>query len=82
MHPPASPVAKEAVESGVARLLASGVSVATPPDLFGAANDAAWEAGLMLSQSDVRVAVYEWDGYVYDDPPPDDTLIDLGGRRK
>ena len=49
----------------------------TPPELFEAANDAAWDAVQMLSQSAVWTAVYEWGGFNYENPPPDDTAITL-----
>jgi len=31
----------------------------------------------MLSQADVWQAVYEWAGQDYENPPPDDTLLEL-----
>lgn len=31
----------------------------------------------MLSGSDVWMAVYDWGGYDYDNPPPDETAMDL-----
>jgi hypothetical protein len=33
----------------------------TPPELFTAANESAWDAGFMLSQANVWIAVYEWE---------------------
>jgi hypothetical protein len=36
-----------------------------------------WDAGLMLTPSDVWMAVYDWGGYDYDNPPPDETAVDL-----
>src|SRR5690349_21479251 len=77
MRPPASAHAVEAVLGAVAGLRSKGVASTTPPSLFEAANAAAWDAGLMLSQADVWQAVYEWAGHDYDDPPPDDTLFEL-----
>ncbi len=78
MGPPASPPAKEAVEGARENLRASGAASVTPPDLFNAANDVAWESGLLLSQTDVWAAVYESGGYDYENPPADDTLMPLG----
>jgi hypothetical protein len=78
VRPVASAVAQDAVKHAVERLRLSGAPSITPPELFAAANDAAWDAGLMLSQADVWEAVYEWGGFDYDDPPPDDTTMSLG----
>lgn len=79
MGPPASPPAKEAVEQAVEKLRASGAASVTPPDLFKAANDVAWDMGLMLSATDVWKAVYEAGGYdFYDNVPPDTTLMEIG----
>ena len=78
MGPPPSPVARDAVERAAEKLRASGATSVTPPDLFTAANDAAWESGLMLTKTDVWVAVYEWGGFdYYSNPPSDDTLMAL-----
>lgn len=77
MRPVASVFAQDAVKHAVERLRLSGVPSITPPELFAAANDAAWDAGLMLSQANVWQAVYEWGGFEYDNPPPDDTPMSL-----
>lgn len=77
MSPVASPMAKQAVSLAVEKLRHQGVVSSTPPQLFAAANDAAWDAGLMLSGSDVWMAVYDWGGYDYDNPPPDETAMKL-----
>ena len=73
----ASPMAAQAVSLAVNAARGRGLGSCTPPELFAAANDAAWDAGQMLSQSDVWTAVYEWGGYNYENPPPDDTAIPL-----
>jgi len=75
--PPASPLAQAAVERAAGDLRASGVSSVTPPELFAAANDAAWDLGYMLSSADVWTAVYAWKGFDYGNPPPDDTPMSL-----
>ena len=75
MSTASSTVAYDAVAHAAERLGRSGVSSVTPPELFEAANDLAWDAGLMLSQADVWTAVYQWGGFSYDDPPPDDTPV-------
>lgn len=83
MGPPASPQARDAVERAVANLRSSGEALVTPPDLFNAANDAAWESGLMLSQSDLWVAVYAWGGFdYYDNVPSDDTSMPLADAKR
>jgi hypothetical protein len=76
--PVASAFAQDAVKHAIERLRLSGVTSTTPPELFAATNDAAWDAGLMLSQADVWQAVYEWGGLDYDNPPPDGTPMSLG----
>lgn len=73
----ASPMTRQAVSLAVEALRGRGVVSCTPPELFEAAKDAAWDAGLMFSDADVWMAVYEWGGYGYDDPPPDDTAMTL-----
>jgi hypothetical protein len=78
VRPVASAVAQDAVKHAVERLRLSGAPSITAPELFAATNDAAWDVGLMLSQADVWQAVYEWGGFDYDDPPPDDTTMSLG----
>jgi hypothetical protein len=74
----ASAVAQDAVKHAVELLRLSGAASITPPELFAAANDTAWDAGLMLSQADVWQAVYEWGDFTDDNPPPDDTTMSLG----
>ena len=77
--PPASPMATEAVERAVHQLTDAGRKAVTPPELFDVAHNVAWDMGLMLSKSDVWIAVYDWGGYdYYGVVPPDDTLIELG----
>lgn len=73
--PVASPMARQAVRLAIEGLRSSEVSYCTPPELFGAANDAAWNGGVILSQSDVWSAVYEWGGHDYNNPPPDNTMM-------
>jgi hypothetical protein len=80
VSPVPSAVACAAVEHPAERLRRSGASMVTPPEPVAAANDSAWDAGLMLSQGDVWMAVYQWGGFSYDDPPPDDTTMSLGGN--
>lgn len=78
MGPPASPPATQAVEQAVANLRASRETSVTPPDLFKAANDVALESGLMLSQTDLWVAVYAWGGFdYYGNVPAGDTSMPL-----
>lgn len=77
MRPPASPLAVNVVERAVAGLRSRGLKSTTPSELFAAANAAAWDLGYMLSQSDTWQAVFEWSGHDYDNPPPDDTRLDL-----
>lgn len=80
MGPPASPPATQAVEQAVANLRAARETSVTPPDLFKAANDVALESGLMLSQTDLWVAVYAWGGFdYYGNVPADDTSMPLTG---
>jgi hypothetical protein len=78
MSPLASPVAKQAVRRAVERVRQSGAASVTPPKLLDMATDAAWDVGLMLSTSDIWMAVYEWGGFTQDDPPPDDLAMSLG----
>jgi hypothetical protein len=42
------------------------------PELFAAANDSAFNVGLMR-HADVWTAVYQWGGFDDEDPPTDDT---------
>ena len=72
--PSASPIAVEAVSSAVDLLRQRGIRSGSPSELFAAANDVAWDGGLMLSKADVWIAVYEVGGFDYDSPPPDDTV--------
>jgi hypothetical protein len=58
-----------------------GARSVTAPELFTAANDSAWGAGLKLSQADVWIAVYDWGGFDYDNPPPDHTAMSLRRKR-
>jgi hypothetical protein len=81
MGPPASDLAKAAVRSAVEKAKSEGLTALTPPDLFQRARDAAWDEGLMLSDSNVWVALYAWAGHDYYGPlstlPPDTTLLSL-----
>lgn len=77
MSPFVSPVARQAVAAAAHTLQSQGLVFCTPPQLFQAATDAAWDAGLLLTNSDVWGAVYEWGGYDYDFPPPDDIVMAL-----
>lgn len=73
--PPATPVATAAVERALENLRASGVDSVTPPELFAATNDAAWDLGCMLIAVDVWTAVYARMGFDRGDPPPDDITM-------
>lgn len=77
MGPTATPIARSAVALAVQSLRARGVFSCTLSQLFTAANDAAWDSGLMLSKSDVWQAVFEWAGGDYEASLTEETLMTL-----
>jgi hypothetical protein len=74
---PPTPQATAAVEYAIAALTTAGISSVSPPELFTATNDAAWDLGYMLSSVDAWTAVYARMGYDYAAPPPDIAVIEL-----